>query len=110
MAIPEGEVAEGVWSVLYFGDNSAVEFHGRDGHPSRRGMDGTQETNIGFSMKNWKQMAEAGGLDIPEIERIVPPLDALEAAFRPLVKAISHDVEPALIFRAAAEDLPEEQS
>ena len=38
------------------------------------------------------------------------PLDALEAAFRPLVKAIPHDVEPALIFRAAAEDLPEEPS
>ena len=55
-------------------------------------------------------MAEAGGLHIPDIERIVPPLDALEAAFRPLVKAIPHDVEPALIFRAPAEDLPEEQS
>ena len=61
-------------------------------------------------MKNWKQMAESGGLGIPDIERIVPPLDALEAAFRPLVKAIPHDVEPAITFRAAAEDLPEEQS
>ena len=61
-------------------------------------------------MKNWKLMAEAGGLHIPDTDRIVPPLDALEAAFRPLVKAIPHDVEPALIFRAAAEDLPEEQS
>ena len=61
-------------------------------------------------MKNWKLMAEAGGLHIPDIERIVPPLDALEAAFRPLVKAIPHDVEPALTFRAATEDLPEEQS
>jgi hypothetical protein len=55
-------------------------------------------------------MAEAGGLDIPDIERIVPSLDALEAAFRSLVKAIPHDVEPALIFRAAAEELPEEPS
>jgi hypothetical protein len=73
-------------------------------------MDGAKETRIGFSMKNWKQMAESGGLNIPDVERIVPPLDALEAAFRPLVKGIPHDVEPALIFRAAAEDLPEEQS
>jgi len=73
-------------------------------------MDGPQETNIGFFMKNWKQMADAGGLNIPDIERIVQPLDGLEAAFRPLVKAIPHDAEPALVFRAAAEDLPEEQS
>jgi hypothetical protein len=73
-------------------------------------MDGPQETNIGFTMKNWKQMAEAGGLQIPDIERIAAPLDALEAAFRPLVKTIPHDVEPALIFRAAAEDSPEEKA
>jgi hypothetical protein len=73
-------------------------------------MDGPQETNVGFSMKNWKKMAEAAGFDIPDIDRIISPLDALEAAFRPLVKAIPHDVEPALIFRAAAEELPEEQS
>jgi hypothetical protein len=60
-------------------------------------------------MKNWKLMAEAAGLEIPDIERIVLPLDGLEAAFRPLVKTIPHDVEPALIFRAATEELPEEQ-
>ena len=58
-------------------------------------------------MKNWKLLSEALGLRIPDIERLTPPLDVLEAAFRPLVKAIPHDVEPALIFRAA-EDLPEE--
>ena len=56
-------------------------------------------------MKNWKQMAEAAGLSIPDIERIAPALDGLEAAFRPLVKTIPHDVEPALIFRAAPEEL-----
>jgi hypothetical protein len=60
-------------------------------------------------MKNWKQMAEAAGLAIPDIERIAPALDGLEAAFRPLVKSIPHDVEPALIFRAAPEEIPEEQ-
>ena len=48
-------------------------------------------------------MAESAGLPIPDIERIAPSLDALEAAFRPLVKAIPHDAEPPLIF------LPEAQ-
>jgi hypothetical protein len=60
-------------------------------------------------MKNWKQMAEAAGLNIPDMDRITASLDGLEAAFRPLVKKIPHDVEPALIFRAAAEELPEEK-
>ena len=58
-------------------------------------------------MKQWKEIAQATGLEIPAMERIIPALDALEAAFRPLVKTIPHDVEPALIFRAA-EDVPEE--
>lgn len=61
-------------------------------------------------MKNWKQIAEAAGWDIPGVDRLTPALDALEAAFRPLVKTIPHDVEPALSFRAAAEDVPEEQA
>jgi hypothetical protein len=61
-------------------------------------------------MKNWKQMAQSAGLEIPDIERIIPALDSLEAAFRPLVKAIPHDVEPAFIFKAGPDELPEEQS
>jgi hypothetical protein len=80
----ENELAEGVQSVLYFG--------------------------VDPDMKNWKQMAQSAGLDIPDVERLKPALDALEAAFRPLVKTIPHDVEPALMFRATAEELPEEQS
>jgi hypothetical protein len=60
-------------------------------------------------MKNWKLMAEAAGLPIPDMDRITPALDGLEAAFRPLVKTIPHDVEPALIFRAAPEEPAEEQ-
>ena len=44
---------------------------------------------------------------IPAMERIIPALDALEAAFRPLVQTIPYDVEPALSFRAA-DDVPEE--
>jgi hypothetical protein len=55
-------------------------------------------------MKNWKLMAEAAGLDIPDMDRITAPLDGLEAAFRPLVQSIPHDVEPALIFRAGPEE------
>jgi len=53
-------------------------------------------------------MAESRELGIPDVGRITPALDALESAFRPLVKAIPHDVEPALIFRAAGEEIPEE--
>jgi hypothetical protein len=59
-------------------------------------------------MKNWKLIAEAMSLDPPDASRVAAPLDALEAAFRPLVKTIPHDVEPALSFRAAS-DVPEEQ-
>jgi hypothetical protein len=58
-------------------------------------------------MKNWKQMAESAGFDIPDVDRLTPALDALEAAFRPLVKTIPHDVEPALAFRAAEESSEE---
>jgi hypothetical protein len=61
-------------------------------------------------MKNWKLMAESAGLDIPDVDRLAPALDGLEAAFRPLVKTIPHDVEPALQFRATAEELPENPS
>jgi hypothetical protein len=58
-------------------------------------------------MKNWKQIAEGSGLDIPDLERIAPALDALEAAFRPLAGAIPHDAEPSLVFRAG-DDVTEE--
>ena len=61
-------------------------------------------------MKDWKQMAESGGLNVPDVDRIIPALDALETAFRPLVNSIPHDVEPALSFRAATEELTEEQA
>jgi hypothetical protein len=62
-------------------------------------------------MKQWKKLAEGAGLDIPDIERIAPALDSLEAAFRPLVRAMPYDAEPAAVFRAAAVDeVPGEQS
>ena len=51
-------------------------------------------------MKNWKQIAGAQDLSIPEpdVARIEPALDALEAAFRPLVQMIPESVEPAVTF------------
>lgn len=57
-------------------------------------------------MKDWKLIAKAHRLDISEqeVERIQPSLDTLEAAFRPLIKRIRLDVEPALIFRCVREE------
>jgi hypothetical protein len=48
-------------------------------------------------MKDWKGIAKAAAPDIPEadVHRILAPLDALEAAFRPLVKNLPPDLEPA---------------
>jgi hypothetical protein len=56
-------------------------------------------------MKNWKKVAEAYDLRIPDadLERIAPSLDALESAFRPLTRTIPDDVEPAITFRAVPE-------
>ena len=55
-----------------------------------------------MAMKDWKQIASAGGLNIPaeDVARISPALDALEAGFRPLAGAIPEDVEPAVTVRA----------
>ena len=52
-------------------------------------------------MKNWKKVAEAYDLRIPDadLDRIAPSLDALESGFRPLTKNIADDVEPAITFR-----------
>ena len=54
-------------------------------------------------MKDWKQIAESAGLAIPDIDRITPALDALEAAFRPLLKGFPHDAEPPLTLRPEAQ-------
>jgi len=46
-------------------------------------------------------IAKARGMEIPaqELDRIVPPLDALEAAFHPLVEGLPPELEPATDFR-----------
>jgi hypothetical protein len=48
-------------------------------------------------VKNWKAIAKASGLEvsIEELDRIVGPLDALEETFRPLLKDLAVDLEPA---------------
>lgn len=56
--------------------------------------------------RDWKLLAEALALEIPapDIEKVSAPLDALEAAFRPLAAAIPHEVEPAVIFLCPEEE------
>lgn len=48
-------------------------------------------------MRDWKTIAKASGLECSaeELDRIVGPLGALEEAFRPLVKDLPADLEPA---------------
>ena len=57
-------------------------------------------------MKDWKKIASAYDLKIPEdeFERIAPALDSLEKSFRPLVQAIPQDLEPALTFGIPQEE------
>ena len=51
---------------------------------------------------NWKALARARGLDIPEadLELLSARLDGLEEIFRPLVRALTFEQEPAAVFRA----------
>jgi hypothetical protein len=55
-------------------------------------------------MKNWKAIASGNGLDLTDeyLARITPPLDALEAAFRPLIATIPHEIEPSTTLSEAA--------
>jgi hypothetical protein len=56
-------------------------------------------------MKDWVSIAKANGLDIPakDVAKIAPALDGLEEVFRPLVKSLTPEMEPAAIFRAEPE-------
>lgn len=55
-------------------------------------------------MTDWKLIAHARGLDVPEeaVRNIAPSLDALEQAFRPLVKRLTPDNEPAVTLSEGA--------
>jgi|HigsolmetaAR202D_1030399.scaffolds.fasta_scaffold33209_1 hypothetical protein len=57
-------------------------------------------------MKNWKAIAQAQQLGIPEedLTRAAAALDRLEAVFRPLVRDLPHSVEPAVIFSPIPEE------
>ena len=52
-------------------------------------------------MKDWRAIAKASGLEVDptQLDRIAGPLEALEAAFRPLVKDLDPGVEPAIGLR-----------
>jgi len=56
--------------------------------------------------KDWKKIARASGLAIPDaaLERVAQSLDALEAEFRPLVRALPPETEPAIAFRVSPGD------
>jgi hypothetical protein len=51
-------------------------------------------------MKDWRAIAQAHALPLSagELDRIAPPLDALEEAFRPLVSDLTPDLEPCVEF------------
>jgi len=57
-------------------------------------------------MKNWKAIASGNELNLTDeyLATITPPLDALEAAFRPLVAGIPHEIEPSVTLSEAAVD------
>ena len=54
-------------------------------------------------MKNWKKIASGSELNVPEaeLERLLPVLDAVDAAFQPLTAQLADDLDPAPVFRAA---------
>jgi hypothetical protein len=54
---------------------------------------------------DWKKIAQARGLAIPEreLERSAAVLDQMEIIFRPLVCSLPPEWDPALLFRAAEE-------
>ena len=56
--------------------------------------------------KDWKIIARASGLTIPaaDVDRIAPALDALETAFRPLVRTLGPEADLAVVFQPDAED------
>jgi hypothetical protein len=53
-------------------------------------------------LKDWKTMAKGVGLEItgPDLDRIVQSLSALDETFRPLLKDLGPEIEPATVFHA----------
>jgi hypothetical protein len=48
-------------------------------------------------VRDWKAIAKASGLGIPahDVDRIVAPLEGLDAVFRPLIRNLPPELEPA---------------
>lgn len=57
-------------------------------------------------MTDWKAIALARGLQIPasEFESISARLHAVELVFRPLLRNLAPDLDPAPVFHADAEE------
>jgi hypothetical protein len=55
-------------------------------------------------MTDWNAIATARNVDVPPdaISAVSAALDALDAAFRPLLKQLRDDVEPAVILSESA--------
>jgi hypothetical protein len=53
--------------------------------------------------KDWRYLAKAEGLVGKDLDRVVHPLESLEAIFRPLVKDLPAELEPVLEFHAEAD-------
>ena len=53
-------------------------------------------------MKDWKAIAAAHGMDLkgPDLDRAIQALSKLDESFRPLLKGLSPDIEPAVTFEA----------
>jgi hypothetical protein len=61
----------------------------------------------GVKSRDWKRIAEGLQLGIPEadLDRITAVLDAMEAAFRPLVADLPFETEPAVVFQCETEEI-----
>ena len=59
--------------------------------------------------KDWKLIAQGLSLPIPaaDLERTIAPLNALEAAFRPMAATLTPDVETSTIYTKSLEDSAE---
>ncbi len=55
-------------------------------------------------MTDWKLLAKARGFDLPDadLDRVAPVLASLEASFEPLLAALPHQTEPAIILSEGA--------
>ena len=62
-------------------------------------------------MKDWKAIAVAMNLNIPEadLDALVPTLAGVEKAFRPLARTIPADIDPAVAFSPIPGDTAEEE-